>query len=110
MRGAVVALLGVCLVFGCIHSAGERRARYLAENPGVRSDIADAVRNGAIKRGMTKDDVRASWGDPCGYCLGTRSSSWGDVWEYNVFGSARPASGTYVYFDQRGVVVGWSGR
>jgi hypothetical protein len=60
--------------------------------------------------GMTKAEVRASLGDPCGTCYGTRHNSWGDTWEYNVFGSSGMGigSGTIVYFDSSGRVTGWS--
>jgi hypothetical protein len=99
-----------CALFGSDES---RRYDYIeghkgALDPTVRAAIID----GKIMRGMSKEEVRASWGDPCWYCRGTRTASWGETWEYNVFGSGTYGigNGTYIYFDERGLVREWSGR
>ncbi len=104
------ALLAGCAMFGGDDS---RRQNYVQSRASeIPSSIRGAIIDGNIMRGMTKDEVRASWGDPCGYCYGTKSASWGDTWEYNVFGSGSygAGNGTYVFFDQADRVTGWSGR
>ncbi|GKS69549.1 hypothetical protein W03_15530 [Nitrosomonas sp. PY1] len=69
--------------------------------------------NKDIMVGMTKDQVLASWGKPCGWCYGTRQSSTGDIWEYNKFGSSYIGSylgvrsNTYLYFDTRDILRYW---
>lgn len=104
-------LLSGCALFGGGDEA--RRNNYVASRGDqIAPTIRGAIVDGKIMRGMTKEEVRASWGDPCGYCYGTRSASWGDTWEYNVFGSGSygAGNGTYVFFDQSDRVTGWSGR
>jgi hypothetical protein len=102
MRYAIA--LAAVLLCGCANKTADRE-HYLANN---QTQHADDIRKGMITKGMTKDEVRAAWGKPCGHCIGTRSASWGDTWEYNIFGSSRPGSGTYVYFNPEGRVIGWS--
>lgn len=113
MKNNLVALAISCCVCGCSLFANEsgRRYDYIETRQGsLTPETRAAIIDGKIMRGMTKEEVRASWGDPCWYCRGTRERSWGDVWEYNVFGSGRysAGSGTYVYFDQAGKVQDWS--
>lgn len=83
----------------------------------VKSYAADAVPLAQrlkdtrhLEVGMTKDQVRASMGNPCGPCYGTTHNSWGDTWEYNAFGTGSQGigNGTIVYFDAGGKVTGWS--
>lgn len=112
MRGLI--LFSAVLLAGCAAlSAGDkqRRVEYLASAPHTKDEFRAAIHGGRIMRGMSKEEVLASWGSPCSYCTGTRSASWGDAWEYNPFGSAagRKSSSTYVYFDGAGQVSGWSG-
>lgn len=107
---AVIALSG-CALFG----GGDegRRYDYIEQRQGqLDPQIRAAIIDGKIMRGMTKEEVRASWGEPCWHCYGTRKASWGDMWEYNVFGSGSYGigNGTYVYFDAGDRVTQWSGR
>lgn len=66
--------------------------------------------NGKIRVGMTKQEVINAWGQPCWHCYGTRKTSNGDTWEYNVFGSGSmgAGSGTYLFFDRNDVLKYWS--
>lgn len=106
MKVFTLLLLPLALA-ACATDAGRRDA-YLAAHPQTDNTIAQNIYQGKISKGMSKDEVRAAWGDPCGYCVGTRSASWGDSWEYNIFGSARPWAGNYVFFGPDGRVTGWS--
>lgn len=111
MRPIVICVIALALpiLAGCVFGANrDSRAAYVAENPYMEERIENAILAGKIVEGMTKEEVRASWGQPCSYCIGTRSASWGDTWEYNPFGSARPSAGTLVFFDASGRVKGWS--
>lgn len=86
------------------------RLAFVRDHPGEPRQIRQDILDGAIVQGMTKADVIASWGNPCWYCVGTTHNSWGDSWEYNIFGSAAPGGGTYVFFNADGIVTGWSGN
>lgn len=109
---AALLIIGCLLLVGCASlSAEHRRNQYIEQHQDSKSDITlNAIAHGYIKMGMTKEDVLASWGNPCGWCYGTTHNSWGDSWEYNVFGAGSygVGSGTYVYFDRWGRVSGFS--
>lgn len=90
------------------------------DNYRIRKEVLDSklttpatkklIEQGKIKIGMTKDEVIASWGLPCYHCYGTRSTSSGDWWEYNSFGTSRygTGSGTHLRFNSAGILVYWS--
>lgn len=115
MRNLTIILLSISLT-GCISNAEIRakqlkaREDYIAAHPKIKSEFAEAIRAAKIRVGMSKDDVKASWGTPCWYCHGTRQSTWGDTWEYNIFGTGSygVGAGTYVFFDDAGRVRGVS--
>jgi len=92
---------------GCTALNNSRR-QYISQHPGT--EYKKEILNGYIKKGMTKAEVRASWGDPCTYCYGTRQTSEGDWWEYNIFGSSSSGagSGTYLFFNNAGILEYWS--
>jgi outer membrane protein assembly factor BamE len=102
-----IVILSFILLSACAVPQSRIRQEYIYQNLDLPNEVAWAVLEGQIVKGMTKDDVRASWGIPCGYCPGTRENSWGDTWEYNVFGTAY-GIGTLVFFDKNGRVSGWS--
>lgn len=112
MKKIMLIALLVALLSGCA-ATHDKSARmdWLRAHPDTPIPAFAAIMHGSIIEGMTKEQVQASWGRPCGYCYGTTSSSWGDTWEYNPFGSAPmgAGSGTIVYFGSRGRVIGWSG-
>jgi hypothetical protein len=87
-----------------------RREQYLNMQASTPAEIASAIRTGALMQGMSKEQVRASWGEPCVKCLGTQQASWGDTWEYNAYGGGTYGigSGTYVRFDRNGALMSWS--
>lgn len=104
----------VCAAFTLLTGCGlmqEREARRAAlANPALRPEIRAAIEAKQIRVGMTKQEVIAAWGNPCWWCYGTRQTSSGDVWEYNVFGSSvyGAGSGTYLWFDRTDHLVHWS--
>lgn len=80
----------------------ERRSQYVNARPDIPRDISQNIREGKVSVGMTKEQVEVSWGKPCWYCYGTRESTYGDTWEYNIFGTGSYGigTGTYVFFDR----------
>lgn len=107
---AALMLAGVVVLGGC-GIMQEREARRLAlADPNLTPEIRAAIHAKHIRVGMTKRQVLAAWGNPCWYCYGTRQTSRGDVWEYNVFGSSSYGigSGKYLYFDSTGHLTYWS--
>lgn len=80
----------------------------MISDPSIPQNIRAAIINKQVMVGMTKDQVIASWGLPCGLCYGTRRSSNGDVWEYNNLELFAPGVGSYLYFDNNGILKYWS--
>lgn len=108
-RGA--ALLGAALALSGCGLMQERAARREAlADPNLSQRTRAAIEAEKIHVGMTQQQVIAAWGNPCWWCYGTRQTSHGDVWEYNVFGSSPygAGSGTYLWFDQTGHLTHWS--
>lgn len=99
----------VILLNSCVPS-GAAREEYVKAHPELDTDTKVDIIMGRIRRGMNKEHVKVVMGDPCGYCYGTKSSSWGETWEYNPFGTGTysTGAGTYVFFDRYGKVSGWS--
>jgi hypothetical protein len=104
-----IAFLIFCLT-GCGFAQEIKIKNQVLSYPNLSPDTRKAIQEKTIKAGMTKEQVIASWGNPCWYCYGTRENSWGDTWEYNVFGSSSygAGSGTYLYFDRSGYLEHWS--
>lgn len=107
IAGTVLTILTGCALGPSL----SRRTAWLAAHPTVEQPYRGAIKHGEIMLGMTKAEVRAAWGDPCGWCYGTTHNSWGDSWEYNVFGtgSMGAGTGTIIYFDADGNVSAISG-
>lgn len=105
MRWIAIFWVAVALA-GCASQESMLRKHALETEPDLM--VRQLIWEKKIKAGMTKDQVIASWGYPCGYCYGTRRSSWGDTWEYSVFGSSSMGRGKYLFFDQSGVLTHWS--
>lgn len=109
--GLTLAIAAVCVTLsGCGWAQNYQTRQRVLADPHLRADVREAIRAEKIKIGMTQNEVIASWGHPCWYCSGTRENSWGDTWEYNPFGSGRysAGSGTYLFFDQAGLLRTWS--
>jgi outer membrane protein assembly factor BamE len=95
---------------GCAAKQVANTRKQVLADPNLAADIRQAIQAHKIKIGMTKDQVLASWGNPCWYCPGTRKNSWGDTWEYNPFGTGDLSigAGTYLFFDEDGRLTAWS--
>jgi hypothetical protein len=106
---AIIISLGACATEQELR-INNLRNQMLSDTT-IPASIRTAIMSRKIMVGMTKDQVVASWGSPCVLCYGTRRSSNGDVWEYNYFGptSLGIGGGTYLYFNNNGVLQYWSG-
>jgi hypothetical protein len=93
------------------------RQKYLSQNPDLKPEIAQAVRDGSLIRGMTQKQVLLSWQEPDD--INSSVGAWGrrDQWVYN-FGdtsySLRKAmispdwfSGRYYLYFSNGVLDSW---
>lgn len=109
MKNILTILLIASSLISCAPS-GQYREDYTKAHPELDTDTKVDIIMGRIRRGMTQEQVKVVMGEPCGYCYGTRKSSWGDVWEYNPFGTGRNAvgAGTYLFFDKHGRLSGWT--
>lgn len=110
VKGLLIKLLFITMLSGCGITMQDRIRSDVLSNPNLDKKTRQAIQNKAIHVGMTKQQVLASWGEPCWWCYGTRQTSNGDSWEYNVFGSSYmgAGSGTYLYFDNNGILQFWS--
>src|SRR5690625_7899915 len=62
-----IIILVAVFLSGCASLTGQhRRTAYVNGHPNVPVFYAQAIKDGAIMVGMTKDQVSASWGNPCG--------------------------------------------
>lgn len=109
MKSLITISFMIFLLSACMPS-GAAREEYVRQHPDLDTDTKVDIIMGRIRRGMSKEHVKVIMGEPCGYCYGTKTSSWGDTWEYNTFGTGRysAGSGFYVFFDNQGKVTGWS--
>ena len=110
MKALLTALLSAALLTGCATHGTQQRAAVVAAHPEWPEQTRQDVLSGLIRVGMTKEQVLASWGQPCLICRGTRSTSYGDWWEYDVFADARPGIGTHLFFGPDDKLRFWSGR
>ncbi len=90
-------LIFIIVFGGCFDQ--QRRANYVNNNPHTNSEIKKLILRGAIRNGMTKEEVKAARGVPWRI---TRAS-WGDTWRYDVYEN----TGTYFYFNNSDRVIGW---
>lgn len=110
VKSVILIMFFIFLLTGCGWIQEVNIKKQVLADPALAPKVREAIENNKIKIGMTKNQVIASWGNPCWYCYGTRESSWGDTWEYNLFGSGRysAGSGTYLFFDTLGRLKAWS--
>ena len=109
MKQWLILFTAVTCLSGCgLVAEQQHRSAVLASD--LSPDVRTAIEQKQIKKGMTKDEVMASWGKPCWYCHGTRTTSEGDWWEYNAFGSGSygAGSGTYLFFGKSDKLEYWS--
>jgi outer membrane protein assembly factor BamE len=107
MKPLLIILLLATLT-GCATHGTEQRAAVVAAHPDWSVQTKQDVLSGLIRVGMTQEQVLASWGTPCLTCYGTRRSSVGEWWEYDVFADTRPGTGTHLFFGPDGKLRYWS--
>lgn len=94
--GSIISLILLLITLVACENAPTRREDLLVQHPDWDSKTINVVRDGKIFIGMTKDQVRASWGGHCLTCQGTTEGTWGESWEYAT---------QVVFFDSKGKVV-----
>lgn len=106
-------IAAILLLNGCGMAREHRIRQVVLTDPSTPEAIRTAIDNKEIIIGMTQDQVIAAWGLPCKWCTGTRKSTGGDTWEYNLFGADSiitgadligPGTGTYLFFDSDGLL------
>lgn len=56
---------GGCSTVGSLRKPSlSSRQEYIRDNPRLSAEIKQTILEGKVIKGMTKDDVRASWGEP----------------------------------------------
>ncbi|MCK5829943.1 MAG: hypothetical protein KAH20_06530 [Methylococcales bacterium] len=93
---AIIASVLLLTALTACENAPTRRENLLTQHPEWDSKTISVIRDGKIFKGMTKEQVRASWGRHCRTCQGTVTGTWGDSWEYAT---------QVVFFDTAGKVV-----
>lgn len=100
-----------------IQEKKEERQKYLQQHPGLKADVAEAIREGALARGMTQEQVLLSWQNP--YDINSSVGPWGtrDQWVYefkDTSYSLRKAMispdwffGKYYLYFSNGVLDSW---
>lgn len=97
-------LLMVVLLAGC---APNYAGQYLAQFPDTPPDIVAAIKSNQIKKGMTKNQVKAAWGEPTRISNLHYAGTNADSWAYHSEWDRYQLRGTTVFFTN-GSVVGWS--
>ncbi|MDP8215023.1 MAG: hypothetical protein RAO92_06295 [Candidatus Euphemobacter frigidus] len=76
-------VIPLLLLLACA-SAQERRQDYVDEHPELPQKIASAIMEGSITKEMSKDEVRAAWGEPKRATLTLERGVEQDVWSYEA--------------------------
>jgi hypothetical protein len=79
-----------------------RRAQIIEEHPEWGAKMVKVINKGYLLKGMTVDQVKASWGRPCWSCTGTKMDDEWDKWQ-----SWEYAAQT-VFFDEDEKLVRWT--
>ena len=106
MKHALIPMILVITVLLCAcASAQSRRDDYIAANPGLSPEIAEALREGKISKGMTDADVRAAWGDPKRETVTVAESGISKIWAYDTPIGKQFTQGTVLLTFQNGKLV-----
>jgi hypothetical protein len=94
IRKVTVWSLFIVVIFlsGC-ESSVVKPEEAIAKHPEWDEQTITYIREGLLIKGMTKEQVRASWGAYCETCQGTKKFEWGETWEYPT---------QVVFFDKTG--------
>lgn len=74
------------------------RQTYVDTHPHLNTEIKRAILDGRVIKGMTREDVKASWGEPNSINHSTSSKEWDESWSYKgaLFSLIEPSK--YVTF------------
>jgi len=97
MNKPILLALFVLILTAC-ETQPVRREDYIAQHPEWKPEMVKLISSGMIAKGMTREQVRASWGRHCLTCQGTTSGSWGESLEFIT---------QVVFFDTSGHVTRW---
>lgn len=99
---AIILLSGTLLLIAC-ENAPVRREDMISAHPDWNKSMVTLVKSGFLAKGMTKEQVTATWGRHCWSikCTGTASGKWGESWEYPT---------QIVFFDLKGKVTRWEAK
>ncbi len=108
LLAAAAALVLVCGLAGCMAGMTLRsRQKYVANHPGLDQEVRQAILEGVIMMGMTKDQVVASIGRPNDENISTYEGGETTQFCYGEIGSNFNFNRyRYVYFTN-GKVTGW---
>lgn len=96
----IIFFLVMLTLIAC-ESPPVRRVELIADHPEWESKTVKIINEGFLLKGMTTDQVRASWGRPCWTCTGTtKANITGNwlAWEYQT---------QIVFFDKDEKVLRW---
>ncbi len=97
-----VLLLAFIMLNVACESNPARYEEAFAKNAQWSEQDKRLISEGMINYDMTKDQVKAAWGKPCGDCPGTRKYDTGtESWEYQT---------QVVFFNEQGKVTRWVKR
>ena len=102
-----MALLILMIFLSCTlpPTAQERRNKYLKSHPNFSWEVKNDIREGKVSIGMTKEQVRASWGAPDDINKTITEHSYQEQWVYNELRNGISFPERYVYFDRSGIVT-----
>lgn len=98
-----IAILAVILLVlnGCESNAARHEEAFSKHQEWSEADRL-MISQGLIRKGMTRDQVRAAWGKPCMTCTGTKKYENGvQSWEFHT---------QVVFFDKDDIVTRWVDR
>jgi outer membrane murein-binding lipoprotein Lpp len=79
----IAVIVSVFLLQGCV-SPQQRRRDYVDEHPGLSREVASAILKGVISEGMTREDVKASWGEADLVTTAITEGGIQETWSYNT--------------------------
>lgn len=84
-------------LYGC-SSPTLTRHQLLANNPQWDESIRGYIKEGMISKGMTEEQVKGAWGDPCYSCEGTTLIGKTKSLDYST---------RIIFFNEQGRVTEW---
>ena len=79
----IICVIGLLLLPGCV-SPQSRRQNFVDQHPNLVPDVATAILEGKIAKGMTSEAVRASWGRPDQVTISVSGQDMTETWSYKT--------------------------